>query len=667
MTGGTLYVLRNSINENNNTRGFYLAQAGTTGIANFSGGTLYCSRIGFSTGSVVQNEQLNVSGGDLYIGADGISGAKAGVSAVNISGGTFRTVDMVAQAPTFPGDISSVLSDGANWTWSGQSVNLTNTIGGLGGVGYVTFAPEPGRTITLSSQWSGVGSFVVNGPGTVAIAVTNTYSGNTIVSQGTLAFNGGGYINNTSAIVIAGGATLDASGLTSPLTFAPSQTVSNSSSGAILAGDINSGPGILLLRYAGAPSFTISNGTLTLNSSTTFKINNTGAPLASGNYKVISATTSGAVSGAGLPPVTVSGGGVASGQYVSLNVATNELYLVITNDHPPVIANNITNNPTPGGSYQIAITNLATLAGWSDPDHDPVSFNGVNSTSANGISVTTDGTNIYYAGPLYADDSFNYTITDGRLTASGTVYLDLQSSNVLAVVPTDTNYVMSLNGTWRFDLERMSSYFSGSVPNIFITDSGELFQQTNYVETASWTNITVPSNWEMDGFSPCTYTGIDNTSGLYRYSLTVPDSWRGRLIYLNFDGVQDSAEIWLNGQPVSVDEPTWGISNYHEGGWSAFNVDLTPQIKFGTSNLLAVRVVKKAASVDLDTGDYFVLGGIFSPVTLLLGPVYQLCRRSGHNPFAAEQPGRSRCHGGREQRRRLNPRFTDLQQRHHHD
>ena len=49
------------------------------------------------------------------------------------------------------------------------------------------------------------------------------------------------------------------------------------------------------------------------------------------------------------------------------------------------------------------------------------------------------------------------------------------------------------------------------------------------------------------------------------------------------------AEIWLNGKPVKVDEPSWGRENYHEGGWTAFQVDLTPHVKFGEIVGRAVR------------------------------------------------------------------------------
>ena len=89
---------------------------------------------------------------------------------------------------------------------------------------------------------------------------------------------------------------------------------------------------------------------------------------------------------------------------------------------------------------------------------------------------------------------------------------------------------------------------------------------------------------------------------------------------MNFDGVQNAAEIWLNGHPVNVSEPSWGRPNYHESGWTAWQADLTPFVRFGQENLLALRVSKNTKSVDCDTGDYFFLGGIYRPVTLFCVP-----------------------------------------------
>jgi beta-galactosidase len=124
----------------------------------------------------------------------------------------------------------------------------------------------------------------------------------------------------------------------------------------------------------------------------------------------------------------------------------------------------------------------------------------------------------------------------------------------------------------------------------------------------------------MAGFSPPTYHQPDNASGFYRLSFKVPAKWKGRRVMVNFDGVQNGCEIWCNGQPVCVDEASWGRTNYHEGGWTAWQTDLTPAVTFGRANLLALRVIKNSKSVDCETGDYFLLGGVHRSVTLFSVP-----------------------------------------------
>jgi beta-galactosidase len=193
------------------------------------------------------------------------------------------------------------------------------------------------------------------------------------------------------------------------------------------------------------------------------------------------------------------------------------------------------------------------------------------------------------------------------------------------VVPADNDYFKSLNGTWRFKLEHPGGYGVESTNGdqlmaVDETAANEPAQDPKYVEGKEWVDLEVPSNWEMAGLSPATYNQPDNASGIYRLWFEVPRSWAGRQVRISFDGVQNGAEFWLNGQPVAVDEPSWGRENYHESGWTAFQVDLTPRVKFGEKNLLAIRVTKNTRSSNLDTGDYFFLGGVYRPVTLFSVP-----------------------------------------------
>ena len=144
-------------------------------------------------------------------------------------------------------------------------------------------------------------------------------------------------------------------------------------------------------------------------------------------------------------------------------------------------------------------------------------------------------------------------------------------------------------------------------------------------DDAQWDTISVPSNWEMLGYSIPTYDSVDNTVGLYRRTIDVPASWAGRRVYWHFDGALDGAEIWVNGQKAG----------YHESGYTAFQVDVTDLIKAGQSNSLAVRVSKKTPSFDADTGDYQTMGGIYRDTSLMCVPQTHVSDITVTTPLAA--------------------------------
>jgi len=196
---------------------------------------------------------------------------------------------------------------------------------------------------------------------------------------------------------------------------------------------------------------------------------------------------------------------------------------------------------------------------------------------------------------------------------------------VAATIPMDKSFISSLDGTWRFKLEATespaASLTEGQAPHpVESAKTFEPFYESSYEENADWHDMNVPSNWEMAGYSPATYWNPDKASAEFRRTFTVPASWEGRLIKINFYGVQNGAEVWVNGQPVSVTEPSWGRANYHESGWTAWQADITPVAKFGENNLLAIRVTKLTKSAPLDSGDYYFLGGVYRPVTLFSVP-----------------------------------------------
>jgi beta-galactosidase/beta-glucuronidase len=170
--------------------------------------------------------------------------------------------------------------------------------------------------------------------------------------------------------------------------------------------------------------------------------------------------------------------------------------------------------------------------------------------------------------------------------------------------------VLAMTGTWRFSLEHgISPAVRGELP----ADTPVPDFATSDASDASWTNILVPANWEIEGFSLLTFQERPATShdiGLYRRMVEIPASFAGKAVLWHFDGAYDGAEVFVNGQRCG----------YHESGFTAFNIDVTKALKPGQRNLFAVRLYKDTSSASLDHGDFWVLGGIYRETYLVALP-----------------------------------------------
>jgi len=131
-----------------------------------------------------------------------------------------------------------------------------------------------------------------------------------------------------------------------------------------------------------------------------------------------------------------------------------------------------------------------------------------------------------------------------------------------------------------------------------------------------WSTIPVPSCWELQGFGKYDY-GFARDSirgkekGMYKYSFTVPASWRNKAVKIFFEGSMTDTEVFINGQSAGP---------VHQGAFYAFNYDITKFLKFNESNLLEVTVSKHSANESVNAAerrcDYWIFGGIFRPVYL---------------------------------------------------
>ena len=178
----------------------------------------------------------------------------------------------------------------------------------------------------------------------------------------------------------------------------------------------------------------------------------------------------------------------------------------------------------------------------------------------------------------------------------------------------ETPYVKSLDGRWRYN-------WCGA-PDQRPRD----FWRPDF-DDAAWYEIDVPSCVEMKGFGVPQYTNIRyphppkppytdrsyNPVSSYRTSFTVPPAWKGRPVFLRFEGVYSAYYVWVNGRKVG----------FSEDSCTAHEFNVTPYLKDG-ENLLAVEVYRWSDGAYLEDQDFFRFSGIYRSVLLFSPPPVEI-------------------------------------------
>lgn len=163
----------------------------------------------------------------------------------------------------------------------------------------------------------------------------------------------------------------------------------------------------------------------------------------------------------------------------------------------------------------------------------------------------------------------------------------------------DRLFTTTLDGTWAFKL----------IEGLVTPDDMAGWNEPGY-DTRAWDDISVPGNWETQGFkSPQYGNQIDEMSGFYVRNFRWDWRWEGQRVILRFDGVLFGYKVWLNGKYVG----RWG-SAYNLAQW-----DVTDKLVKGR-NTIAVKVMTRSHGWLFDTNDCWALAGIFRSVELFTVP-----------------------------------------------
>jgi beta-galactosidase len=171
-------------------------------------------------------------------------------------------------------------------------------------------------------------------------------------------------------------------------------------------------------------------------------------------------------------------------------------------------------------------------------------------------------------------------------------------------------YHQSLNGLWKF------SYVDKPA------DRNTEFYK-NDLDESKWSNIEVPSNWEMQGFGIPIFTNITypfpanppfvnnnyNPVGTYRKKFTLKNDWFDKEVMIHFGSINGYALIYMNGKKVGMTKASKSPAEF----------DVTSFLQKGENNL-SVQVFRFHNGSYMEDQDFWRLSGIERDVYLQASP-----------------------------------------------
>ncbi len=169
---------------------------------------------------------------------------------------------------------------------------------------------------------------------------------------------------------------------------------------------------------------------------------------------------------------------------------------------------------------------------------------------------------------------------------------------------------ISLNGNWKFMWVRSPSEMIGDFYNPDLDDSG-------------WDTITVPSNWEVEGYGYPIYLDEKypfntrwpdvpedyNPVGTYRHTFTIPEDFSGNRIILHFAGAKSAMYLYINGN----------FTGYSQGSKTPAEFDITDHVNPG-KNSIALRMFRWSDASYIESQDMLRLSGIERDVYIYQNP-----------------------------------------------
>jgi len=173
--------------------------------------------------------------------------------------------------------------------------------------------------------------------------------------------------------------------------------------------------------------------------------------------------------------------------------------------------------------------------------------------------------------------------------------------------------LLFLNGEWNFK---------------FASKPSDAPKDFHLSEVSGWDKISVPSNWEMQGYDIPIYRSavypflpIDppriptdyNAVGSYQRTFDLPTDWDGMNVTLHFGAVSSAYHLWINDQYVGYAEDSHLPSEFNA----------TPYLQTG-KNRISVQVIRWSDASYLEDQDHWRMSGIHRDVFLMAEPTVRI-------------------------------------------
>jgi beta-galactosidase len=171
---------------------------------------------------------------------------------------------------------------------------------------------------------------------------------------------------------------------------------------------------------------------------------------------------------------------------------------------------------------------------------------------------------------------------------------------------------LSLNGTWKFHWTERTQ------------ERPVDFHKPGF-NASGWDDMPVPANWEFNGYGTPIYVNSSyewtedpeppkvphdtNPVGSYLRKFTLPESWKGKQVFIHLGAVKSGFFLWINGQSVGYSKDCktpaeWNITKYLKEG----------------ENTLALQVYRWTDGSYLECQDFWRISGIERDVFLYATP-----------------------------------------------